>query len=339
LITPTKINLRKINKYKELLTDDGKNVTRFFPLCKLKDSSAWTYNPDKSSQIGGGTMPKFFVRCDSGYFGELITELKKDNCSYVTYINDLVKGLGEGTEKIPLSKLSIMLKSVHGNSNALENEEICSRIANIFGIPTAYNKVVEIEGNKYVASVDFMSQGQEYSNLFEEDKPLVNVNCFEDFEEVVIKDRLTSLLNSGKITQENFDELVESFVETYFFRNYVLSDDDYNLHNIRLLHNKETNKYEWAPCFDYEYAFTFDNSYFMSASDVEYIFYKYSQIAKKIYDKYNNILSSDKIYSCLKIMYDESTARKYSGMIKHRLNDLLEIYEMIREVKGDGKPM
>ena len=335
MITPIKISFRKINKYHKIVDDNGADVTKLFPLSKLKDKKFWKYNPDYASFMGG-TMPKLFVRCDSRYFAELFQELKKDDCSYATYVNDLVKSLNGSVDQLPLSKLSIMLKSVHDDTNGYNNEEICSRIANIFGVPTVYNKAVEIEGSRYIASIDYMIKDKVLTDVFEDEEPTRNVYSLLDFKNMVIDERLDSLLKSRKITKQNYDRLTGEFIENFFFRRYVLSDYDYDVHNIRLLYDKQNNRYEWAPNYDYEFAYDYPINYFEFTTDLEYAYKIYPNTVKKIFEKYKKILHNDKMYYNLKDEYGHEAARSYSRYTNNILEQLIEIYNSILELDSEN---
>ena len=315
------VDINDIESYDQLLDDNGKNISKLFPLSLLRNKRTWDYK--KGESPFGGTMPKMFLRCDSKYFQDLIQALRNGNSSYVTYINDLVESLKESkVEDFPMSKLSVMLKSVH-NEMDISNEESCSAFANVLGVPTVYNKIVDINGKKFVMSVDLFKDSQEVC----EDVEMIESDFvyFDDAEQC-IKYTLMQLVKDGKITEQRFNELMEEFIETYIYRKLILGDRDFKSRNVGLIRNTSTNEYSWLPNHDYELAF------FTNVGNA----YIQSQL-KRIASKYPNTL--DKIMT--KFRDRLQVADRDSGKVNltafYRADRVLDIYSQSQDqVGGQG---
>lgn len=246
-----KLSPKKFEEFNSIISERGKNVAWKYPLNVLKDPEFFEYDDSYDSEFGG-SMPKMFLRCDSDVFKELIEELVVPDCSYVTYLNEFVQSLElRDVKNFPLSKISVMVKAVHQDAY-LNREEKASRVANVFGVPTVYNKLVNIKGNKLILSVDCLKENEEFveieSNTLR--KPIYDFNTAI----LSISNGLKYLVKAESMTQIQLDKLIEDFVELYLFRVGILNDGDFTLQNLGIICNTETGEYKWAPCFDMEYA-------------------------------------------------------------------------------------
>lgn len=312
-----KIKLKDIEEYNSILNANDVDIIKKLPSkADLIDPTAFDYDENKAvvSPLGG-SMPKTFVRCDSKYFKELIEELKKPNCSYVTYINDLVKSLNsDNIENFPLSKISVLIKKSH-RAQDIYNEEIASKTANILEIPVTYNTVVNIAGIDYNMSVDFLKKDEEFISLDH-----CKLNDAMSF--CVIKKKLQKYFEyyvaCGEITQEQAYNLLSDFMEMYIFRKYILSDTDFDMFNTGLIFNNKTKEYKWAPNFDMEYMENFKID--KSALQVDMMFMRNfnSEKLHQIIEKYRQ-----------KIRFDNKDNKKSDRETSQRLRILVDTYDLM----------
>ena len=207
----------------------------------------------------GGYSPKRFVRYSTEEFGHLFESLQSGQSSYVTYISDL---LDENQGLPPIKTISVLRKIISSPFVA-KNEEICSRIANIFGLPTVYNRVVD----KFscdndaceVLSVDFLKKDETLVPLNE-----IGVKGFpfkvKSFPQVYeLSDCVKSLqksLNSYLINypnkEEQINEITKDYIKSYFVKYLILNDADFAPRNFSLIINDKKKVAKFAPNYDYE---------------------------------------------------------------------------------------
>ena len=117
----------------------------------------------------GGHLSKRFVRYRSDFFPDLVSSIKNKDSSYDTYVNDLISECCQDTDTLPMERLSVLRKlQVNDvNRNSAYNEYLGSKVANMFGLKTVYNKWCKKEGSStlHTLSVDFMKPGDRFKTL------------------------------------------------------------------------------------------------------------------------------------------------------------------------------
>lgn len=251
----------------------------------------------------GGTLVKRFIRADSKYFKELFNELRKNpNCSYSTYLNDLVRDSDISKSKLPVQSVSTLFKPNRNNDNALFYSELAStRVANYFEVPTAFNSSYENNyGERYILSVDFISPDEVFVPLSHlTDKVSIELShnlLSHDFD---LKYWIETLEKSiEKFPLYNYNEkckeqLLKDFVSAYLVRALILEDYDFHSQNFGILVNKKTRDYRLAPLFDMDHCFCKGKStmYFNMACemDLKYAHQYFPEETKHFKEKINEL--------------------------------------------------
>jgi len=270
-----------------------------------------------------GQRNKRFVRFSSDVFGDLIKELAENpNCSYDTYINDLIK---EGY--IP-NFISTMIKEpnnkiiISGFSIGEFKEIIANRILNFFGCTSTYDTLLSVDGKRFICSVDFMKYGEELYMLNTLD-PL-NMPAGIDLDDNVYilarkMDRFAASKNIGdKYDEEILDSVTDQYVYDFLVRYEVLSDEDYGFHNMGLIYNEKDNSFRLTPNFDLEYSFMFNEE-------------RVNLVRKHFLD--NNFKTAKKYQ---RKMY-EKFVKKFNEFISVGDNGMTKYEEIIYSVIGDNE--
>lgn len=276
------------------LTSYKKQASKF-----VKNVREEYVEPDFLNEYIDGSREKGFFRYSTEIFGELIDEIRKNSeCGYETYMNDIIK---DGYTPKYLSALQKELRFYNKEFNTGYKEVVASRILNFFGVPTTYDKLVEIGGVQHVLSVDFMRENEKIYNLEELD--MVGECRFN------LQSNLTGLINVLKKiynksysdeelcleyteeTQSHIKECQEQYVYGWLIRNFVLSDWDYLMRNTGILVNKQDNYIRLAPNYDMEYSF---HNYKMPPEEMSKLMYRnvkfVSDYYPEIFVKFNNKL-------------------------------------------------
>ncbi|MBQ7351344.1 MAG: hypothetical protein IJW59_00540 [Clostridia bacterium] len=293
-----RLKTKNFEEYDGIIDERGKNVAWRYPKSILKDSEFFEYDDSYDSEFGG-SMPKMFVRCDSKVFKELIKDLSEPQCSYVTYFDDLIKSLGESSkEYFPLSKIGVMVKSVHQDAY-MNREEKASRVANAFGVPCVYNKLVSVDNNKLVLSVDCLKENEEFVEIQSnyERHTIYGI----DTAITAIVEGLQYLIDEDKMTNEQLEVLLEDFIETYLFKVYILNDGDFTLQNLSVIFNKETGNYKWAPLFDMEYTLKGSFSSQFAQVDLSKIMMMYPKKFDAVMRKFSKLNSKNGATTLFKV--------------------------------------
>ena len=242
----------------------------------------------RGSPLGGST-PKLSLKCNIKHFKELINELNKPDCSYVVYFEDLIKNKGYNINNLPLQNIDVFVKMAHDDER-WENEETTSKIANIFGLPTVYNKSIIVDDIKLIMSVNCLKDGEQFIQF---DYPTGWVGNFETVRNI-LKNNLKDDISST-FTEEDLENLIKDYVETYLFRNYVLNDRDYTAQNISPVKNTKTGKIYWSADYDYEYALEgAPEKSTLIINDLAYINNLYPDKLKSVMKKFYSLIESPK---------------------------------------------
>ena len=272
-------------------------------LIKKSNNSTVSYldyddtTPKTKNQDLDGIHYKKFVRFDAEYFKDLIHELQTNpECSYQTYLGDL---LLDKTYKPKY--LSVMLKDI-GDTNAINNEILASRICNYMGVPTVYNKKFVENDSNYLLSVDFLQGNNtiiDLSPLLEEIKgDDITINDFgaieRDFSKCLFD--ISEVFNVNKSRAGKYrwnfdkDKYYEELAYYYLVRTYIIKDNDFfprNLCNIC----DENNNIKLGPVFDCESSFFGGTKGFDSVESVAYIKQHFPESFDKFCQNYKRLMT------------------------------------------------
>ena len=140
----------------------------------------------------GGTLKKNFVRVKSESIKDFLDKITKENNSYVTYLDDLIKSSDfDNSKEFPLEYVSCMLKDASRHFGAYNICEVWgSRIANAFGVPTVFNENVSLNKQTNILSIDCVKPNTHISTLKTKyyqyiDYKLrqIKCHCFSDFDD------------------------------------------------------------------------------------------------------------------------------------------------------------
>ena len=255
--------------------------TNIFPTYQFYDEIVNDNNVSCDTMtVCGGKTEKVFVRMDSTYLSDLFKSKSKGRDSYVTYLDKLFNKYSFTRQGPPLSKVSVLLKSYassKGEGYAC-GEEIGSKIANILGIPTVYNKYIEgvdTTPNRefddinsaythHVVSVDFMEYNKDISyDTFYEGYCDSKAGRYsrrewrlrEWYEFFLLSHDILEQSTKQDLTMDVRKKLAIDFIPMYLFRKYGIFDSDFDIHNIIVKHSKSKGDYSIGPNFDMERAF------------------------------------------------------------------------------------
>jgi len=269
----------------------------------------------------GGYSPKRFVRYNSDKLKDLFDSIISQDSSYITYINDLINGYYVNNSRtFPIKSISVLRKIVDCPQGAI-NEELGSKIANIFKLPTVYNFVVNKTAKepnylREIVSVDFLKKGESLVTLND-----MGMKCFPDrlkneleifqLEDCVkkLKKTLSSKLKTCPNKDEVFYNIIRDFIKSYFIKYLIMSDGDFAPRNFAIITNIEENYSKAAPIYDYECCFSRRNNSFLPQFNVidnaiNYVLKYYPEILKEIEEILDCVLQSGKLDA---LMYDYSS--------------------------------
>lgn len=315
---------------------------------KVKYGSFEEYdnNPYGRTDIGniGGTTDKKFIRMDNKMFRPLFKAKMKEN-SYVTYIDDFIKDYIDKDGNIPLKYISCLFKkqrTVMGSNDNIKRDVMGSRLANLFGVPTVYNDIVEYEYETYLLSVDFVKTGQEvevFADTYDK-VPIDDFSTFQDWENYLnVKIGSIFAFSNGqeKGTSEHQAEtkkkFVSDFVSHYIFRNLILDDSDFkprNVNYITEINNEGVKDIKLAPANDFEFAMTYRRKTLMKdniSKNMKYLYENYNKETCEFMDRLKRVLyktgelNNSKIH---KIFTDVEKDAEYVTMLEGRLLENIE---------------
>ena len=292
-----------------------------------------------------GVRTKKFVRFDSVLFYDLICELQNNpNCSYDTYVNELIK------ENYIPNHISVLEKKDNGLMSSKDEfglghfkDVIASRILNMFGCPTAYETIFNIDGEVVNCSVDFGRIDEDFyilGSMIPMHKS--NVNILKNRVPEII-DKLKFFCNKNGI--EDCDDLISQFIDDYCYsiliRKYLILDSDCGYNNIGFIHNFKNNSFRLSPSFDLEYAFsfitdrhikfTFNKEY---QDDLRYLKLNNPHILKRFLEKLQklNVLNNGKsefISIVEKVVGENKHSEKFINKLYCHVNDLISLSDDI----------
>ena len=231
----------------------------------VKDTDIEEYSdtmPKTKEDSIDGRREKVFVRCSSQYFGDLISELQsKADCTFDTYINDLVKD-GYTPTFISILKRQPNDTMIQYDDTGIGHfRDVCaSRVLNYFGCPTTYDTILDIDGTLCSCSVDFSRVGEDFysvDNLMETNG---DNNIADDVATIERMLKWYHKKTDFKDYDKTKDEYISSFVYSYMTRKYILFDGDCWMNNFGIIHNTTDNTVRMSPNYDFEYCFNFDSN-------------------------------------------------------------------------------
>jgi len=318
---------------------------------EIDDNKVEEYDETFSSgDIIGGVRFKKFVRFDSEVFKELVDEIKNNpNCSYDTYVNELIK-----SGYIP-KHISVLKKEDNSFRNADDmyeighfKEVIASRILNFFECPTTYEVLLNIGRQTFSCSVDFGRYREDFYQMSR--IPLIHSLGLNSMDENVKDLRVklkyfTSHNNIDKHAEEMSKKFIEDYIYSMMIRKFVLCDDDCGFHNVGLIYNVEKNTVRMAPSFDFEYCFIFAKDdherrkeFAEFEEDLKFVKVNYPHIFSKFTTKLRQIMAKKNEVTMLsKIVENEigkdKKSKKFSSALEDYEDKLLLITESV--VKKD----
>ena len=265
----------------------------------LKNGQMQEYNEIIGEELLGHRRKKF-VRCDSDVFSHFLNEIRTNsNCSYDTYINDLVK------EGYTPKYLSTLIKRTEERRPEIVRELFCGRIVNFFELPVTYDTLIEIDSKPHVASLDFIRPGEEFMEMGEVIEAYLGVDedasalddIYYNFESS--NSGLIGLVGTIRDSLDNWEggvrdfpdyekmlnDCIENYVYCYLVRAHFLCDTDFYIANYGLLINWEEKTFRPAPNYDLELA-SFDLlDENQMERDLRFVRDFYPHIAEKFYEK------------------------------------------------------
>ena len=242
----------------------------------------------------GGKTQKIFVRMDSEFLSDLFVAKSRGNSSYVTYLDSLFDGKYSYTRQgAPLKSISVLLKSYSSMQSEGYpcGEAVASRIGNVMGIPVVFNQhIVGVDPIKeegldlglieyiqrysrgeqeknHIISVDFMEYSPDisYDTIFKGYSKGAackysrgNWGLREWYKFFLFESDFCDPKTGEKIGLADRKKLTKDFIKMYLFRKYVISDSDFDIHNIVIKHDAKKKTYEFGPNYDMERAFCRD---------------------------------------------------------------------------------
>lgn len=256
-----------------------------------------------------GYRSKHFARITGEIFRELFDELRKNpNCSYDTYMNDVIKS---GYNPKFISVLCKNLNDLKEDKNRYKlgnfADVIASKILNFFECPTTFELFLDlkdVDNKRYSCSVDFGRLGEDfyiidgiagihsYTSGIHVDVELETIDAIlKKFRECKMKE----------ISDFEFNILLNKFKDNYVYswliRYLIMNDRDFDLHNVGLIYNEEENSIRMAPNFDLEMCFTrlnLDVETSENLNSLKHIAFKYPNVLKKFTKKLQELQRKSK---------------------------------------------
>lgn len=244
----------------------GEKVYKYLKRLNLwKDDEMFSMYDEIEEAKDNGTLEKGFVRCRGKYLKELYDAMQEPNCSYETSINDLIKSTPyEDFQSFPVP---VVIKGVrNGTQDHMGAELVCSRLANIFGVKTAFYAPVD-DGAGYIMSVDFLKVLENHSKNSKD----IKAQTIETFNDITNSRVVHSQTPVGtwlhmldrefleddrfkNLSQERKSAIKKCLIQQILFRRYILEDNDLHGDNVAFTHCGDYSDMEVSPMFDFEYA-------------------------------------------------------------------------------------
>lgn len=304
-------------------------------LLELNEQTSQNYDQviyDSNNKLNGGRTKNFII-CSSRFFVDCFREIRDNrDCSYVTYLNDVVKS-GYNPKYV-----SCLEKN--GNNNSIR-EVLACRIMNYFGVATTFETLAKRENKLKVLSIDFNYKDFEYYSFND-----IEINFNLSLEAVI--DRIRQKLNLfyisskfpiSKLNESEFHhktlKFIEDFVMTYLVRKLLLGDRDFFGHNIDISVNKQTGDFLLGPNYDYEYTFNPDDLTFETTEDlIKYVIADYPEVFEIFIQKLLQLMSASLQHRGNLICDDllDNVFKFKSSKLSKLKDNLLRRYEEICEV-------
>lgn len=337
----------EIDKLKAISERDGKPFTE-------PDVIAFDHFVD--GQISG-TATKKMAMIKGKYFKELFDEIKNNpDTSYVTCCDEYIKSSTKAEfENFPVSVIGKCAR--HDNIYYTRAELIYSRLANLFGIKTAFVLPLT-EDFKGIASVDILKvrpqkkgerkPAEERSELMESFEDLTGVeldilNTIDTWMGI-LKKTIDKNNHKWQLSQEQIDKIMLDFIRVYIVRRYVFKDNDFQSTNVNFIHSGDYTDLEIAPSFDYEFCGDMPRyitinmpeatNRYIQESCLEFLIDNYPQQIEQVMKEIKSTIStkSNQINDIFDRFSPQNTgARVNDYNLIQVANDLLTTYSKVKE--------
>lgn len=293
-----------------------------------------------------GHRKKEMIVCPGELFGELIYEIRSNrDCGYTTYLNDAIKGGLKPSYVLALKK--------GDNIDEMAIREVfCSKVLNYFSSPVAYNKVVNMNNEQLLVSVNFVGDDERFMTLLDGvvESQNYNVQDLTEFDKVSLAkniftfdflcDSAIEMIGSGlngvkkQLGEcENFDKLKNDFIEDYIYsyliRKYLFYDSDFYFQNVGIIMNDKDKTFRMSPNFDFELSSMLITNEKYLANDIKYVIQHYPHIATKFYEKLKYlIIPTENFFGPNKSKFEEMIDESVYG--DNRLKEIL-----MTKIKGN----
>lgn len=294
----------------------------------------------------GGQSDKMFVRLDSDYLTDFFEEVSAGDTSYVTYIDDIIPEYIT-TKKAPLKAISLMMKTYDGRCQYGYMEDMGSRVANLLNIPVVYNKTFKDSSINYLLSIDYMKYDKnlrygtlegDYFNSPYDSHAMYTLNDWVNFfDGKVLKD---------PISQKNLNDaerlsILRGFVPAYFLRKYIIEDPDFDVQNMCVIYNSDTEKYSFGPNYDMERAFVKpreDYIYdFTLARDIQLSYEMFPDIIKPLMSRISEVHKKKLInHKLLKNIPSVLARKKIIDRLNQNIEAVYKAHESVLESMKEG---
>lgn len=269
------------------------------------------YDDEKPENEHGflrGYRSKRFYRFSSRLFSDLINELQNNpNCSYGTYVNDLIKSGYIPDYLSVVAKEDKRFREGGFSLNIGGLREVCaSRILNYFECPTIYETYLKVEDGNILnnsknicCSVDFNNYGEDLNLVH----GFMRNYDFGAGELETVIPTIEKIFERWKLEEdhrEDYEDMknkfIEDYVYSYMIRRFVLKDGDFWLNNVGIIFNKEDKTFRMAPNFDFEYCFDeFDGWYNIKSflKNLKYIKEHYPKVYTKFITMFDKLVANN----------------------------------------------
>lgn len=239
---------------------------------------------DKSTreELGGHSEKEFVRFYDEDSLKPFFKAVKKKGNHYVSIYNDLILS-GYNPKYV-----SVMAKKIDSYTGYERQNALCdvagSRLANIFGIPTVYNfifteTVLEDDlhygyaEDTHMLSVDFAKFGEQmrtisdilhYPSASQWKELNINVSRDELFTDIDLHTWMQIFDNMHLMhtpipkklfAKSNIQKIKKDFIAMYFFRKYIIDDEDLEPRNVAIVYDENEGTMDLAPSHDYDFSF------------------------------------------------------------------------------------
>ncbi len=224
------------------------------------------YGEYGSEPLTGHCYKSFYRYADGSPIEFLVDELNETpKTGFVTYMDEaLVNG------DVP-KNVSVLVKTMRVRE--VMRETIASQILGTLGVPSCFNFAINPtkgwEKERLLASVDFVSYGEDFSTFLDLDISVADLEMT-----LKILDHDYELLGKEKL-----EVLKEDYIKSYLYRALLLCDFDFCEYNIGVLRKDKYN----AKIINFDFENSFGESAMGMRQDIDFDFIrrKYPQVFKK----------------------------------------------------------